>query len=102
MSGLLLVPGIVGRTLSIEELVGMLPTYRDGTRPRGRSVARRLAPILELVSRGPNGSRGRGATYRIRPPPSAEVVGRIDVDDVAICSDEEWLLEQVERMTAAK
>lgn len=80
----------------------MIPSYEDGRRPRPRAVARRMASILELVSRGPNGSRGRGATYRIKAPASIESIGRDDVNDVAIGSDEKWLLEQVERMTKGR
>jgi len=59
-----------------------------------------MRPILELVTRGPNGSRGRGATYRITPlVPHVESEARQDTDDVGIRSDPDWLLEQVERMT---
>lgn len=61
----------------------MVPDYPDGRRPRPRTVARRLSPILTLVSRGPNGSLGRGATYRVVP--SREV----GPDDIP--SDDEWL-----------
>ncbi len=102
-SELLLVPGLVGRTLPIEEIAGMLPAYPDGGRPRTRTAARRMSSILELVSRGPNGSRGNGATYRIVAPMIAsEPIGRDDVPDVVIGSDNRWLLEQVERMTKGK
>ena len=103
MSELLLVPGLVGQTLTIEELTQMVPPYPDGKRPRSRTVARRLASILELVSKGPNGSRGHGATYRVTAPPSiGGSIGRQDVVDVVIGSDAKWLLEQVERMTKGK
>lgn len=81
----------------------MVPSYAGGGRPRSRTVARRMRPILELVSRGPNGSRGRGATYKvIRPDTASETVTRTDTDDVVIGSDRDWLLEQVERMTNGK
>lgn len=100
MSELVAVPGLVGRTLSIEEIAGMVLSYPDGRRPRARTVARRLAPILELVERGPNGSKGRGASYRVLDlPPTREPIGRDDVVDTEISSDMKWLLEQVERMT---
>ena len=102
MSEVLLVPGLVGRTLTIEEFSQMVPLYPGGTRPRTRTVARRMAPILELVERGPNGSRGRGATYRIKAPVIVESAGRNDINDVVIGSDEKWLLEQIERMTKGK
>lgn len=101
MSEMLARPGLVGRTLSIEELAGMVPRYESGGRPRPRAVAKRLSPILELIERGPNGSRGRGATYRIvdRRVESTAGPARTDVEDVVIGSDTDWLLAQVERMT---
>jgi hypothetical protein len=81
----------------------MVSAYPDGRRVRPRTVSRRLAPILELIERGPNGSRGRGATYRIRPlPTQGEPSERTDVPDDVIGSDHQWLLEQVERMTGGK
>lgn len=86
-------PGMVGRVLSIEDLTQMIPSYPDGRRPRSRTVARRMSPVLELVERGPNGSRGKGATYRILPS-RAEVT-----DGEPIAKDDEWLLAAVERMT---
>ncbi len=88
-------PGMVGTTVSIEDLTRALPCYPDGRRPRPRAAARRLAPILELVSRGPNGSLGKGASYRIVEP---------DVDDIVEHGwiDEEWIAEGIERMMGQK
>ena len=57
---LLMRPGLVGQEVTIEELTEGLPCYPDGRRPRPRAAARRLRHVLELVSRGPNGSRGKG------------------------------------------
>lgn len=76
----------------------MIPDYPTGTRPRTRTIARRLEEYgaIELVERGPNGSKGKGARYRIlpeRPPtPAAEPV--IDNAD--------YLEDAVERMTKGK
>lgn len=96
-------PDLVGRTLTIEEIASRVSSYPDGRSVRPRTASRRLAPILELVERGPNGSRGRGATYRIRAlPAQADPPERDDVADVVIGSDHQWLLEQVERMTKGK
>lgn len=103
MSETLIVPGLIGRTLPIEDLTEMVPSYPDGRRPRARAVAHRMAPMLELVSRGPNGSLSRGAVYRVvSPPPVPDPVGRQDVDDVVIGCDDDWILEQIERMTKGK
>ena len=93
--------GLVGKTLSIEELTQMVPSYEGGGRPRARTVARRLRPILELVSRGPNGSLGRGATYTVRVPvadPGPETTRPdIPIDEIAPATD--WLEQAVRRMT---
>lgn len=94
--------------MTIEEITATVAAYPNGRRVRSRSVARRLRGILELIERGPNGSRGRGATYRIVAPqsPTASTTDpveiRTDVEDVVIGSDRQWLLEQVERMTGGK
>ena len=97
-------PSMVGRTMTIEELTSDIASYPDGRRVRSRTVSRRLSHILELVERGPNGSRGRGATYRILPSPGGVIPPpeRGDVTDVVIGSDKDWLLAQVERMTKGK
>jgi hypothetical protein len=95
-------PDLVGKVLPIEEIARIVPPYPDGRRPRPQAVARRLRCILELVSRGPNGSRSRGATYRILPILTPAPMPREDVGDVVIRSDHRWLLEQVERMTKGK
>lgn len=89
---------LVGATLLIADIVQTLPSYPDGRRPRPRTAARRLAPILQLVSRGPNGSLGNGATYRIVPP----IIPGLPLhtqDIVEIPHDEEWLLQSIEKMT---
>lgn len=99
MAELLSRPGMVGRELSIEELTALVPDYPDGGRPRSRAVARRLRPIIELLDRGPNGSRGRGATYRIVANVRALPVGSPDVEEDAVRPDLDWLLGAVDRMT---
>lgn len=88
-------PGMVGTTLTIEELTESLPCYPDGRRPRPRAAARRLSHVLELVSRGPNGSLGKGAVYRIVRPPEEPVIEHGMID-------EGWLRESVERMLGKK
>lgn len=95
-------PGMVGRTMTIEELTGEVPCYPDGRAPRPRTVARRLWRILELVERGSNGSLGRGATYRIVGSLRAMAVGRQDVADETVTPDNDWLMAAVERMTKGK
>ncbi len=92
-------PGMVGRTISIEELTQIIPSYPDGRRPRPRTVARRLRSMMTLVERGPNGSRGRGATYRIDGRPIEKPV---DASDDLITFDDEWLNQSVEKMTKRK
>lgn len=87
---------VVGSTFTIEEITQMWPSYPDGRRPRSRTVARRLLELnaIELVERGPNGSLGKGARYKIlpeRPSPPAGDVEQIDNDD--------YLEKAVERMT---
>ncbi len=91
--------GLVGRTLTIEELTQIVPGYPDGRRPRPRTVARRLMHVLELVQRGPGGSLGRGATYRILSPLPDRAP---DGGEAPIATDRKWLLEQVERMTGGR
>lgn len=77
-------PGWIGSLRTIEEITASLPRYPDGRSVmRGRVVARRLEPILKLVSRGPNGSLGIGALYSIVEPPPEPVVHEL-VDDVWI------------------
>lgn len=87
-------PGLVGSQLTIEAITEMVPCYPDGRQVRPRAVARRLAGILELVSRGPNGSLGRGAVYRIIRP-------RVPTPEHALV-DDEWLRLSVERMLGKK
>jgi len=86
--------------MSIEEVLVHVPCYPDGRRPRARAAARRLRPILELVERGPNGSLGRGATYRITAaaPPHPDGV-RTDIEDQGIAPADDWLADAVRRMT---
>jgi len=97
-AGLLAREDLRGRILPIEDLVTMLPDYPDGRRPRARAAARRLRRVLELVERGPNGSLGRGASYRLRPPPERPL--RVpDTSDEAIEPATDWLEDAVRRMT---
>lgn len=89
--------------MSIEELSAEVPAYPGGRRARPRTVARRLRRILELVERGPNGSLGRGATYRVVGSLRATAaVGRQDVADETVVPADDWLLAAVERMTKGK
>lgn len=94
--------GMVGRTLSIEELAEALPRYPSGGRVRPRAAAKRLRPILELVSRGPNGSLGRGAVYTIKPQgepsPQSQLI-RTDTPDEEVPVDANWLELSIKRMT---
>ena len=91
--------GLVGRTLTIEELTQLIPSYPDGRRPRPRAVARRLGRVLRLVERGPNGSRGRGARYQVVPPPPPIDAGRADVPPDEVATDHDYIAAAVERMT---
>jgi hypothetical protein len=85
-----------GKTLTVEELTQFIPPYPDGRRARPRTVARRLRRVLELVSRGPNGSRGKGATYRVMLPEAPKPVIEADC---TVASDDDWLQQSIERMT---
>lgn len=91
--------GIVeGETYTSEKLAELVPAYPDGRRPRPRAVVRRLAPMLQLVERGPNGSLSRGATYRIVVPPPVP-----DEDpSEKLATDDDWLMQAVEKMTTPK
>jgi hypothetical protein len=97
-------PTMVGKVVTIEELSQMdVVKYEGGASPRGRTVARRLKPILELLERGPNGSLGIGAIYRIKSREVAEISsGRSDIDDNEISVASDWLQESIERMTKGK
>lgn len=95
-------PGMFGSVLSIEEIAALVPSYPDGGRPRARAVARRLRPILELVDRGPNGSLGRGATYRIVSNVRARPVGEASVSEDVLAPDMDWLMKSVKRMTGER
>lgn len=90
-------PGMVGKVVSIEELTQTLPDYPDGRRPRAKAASRRLRKILELVERGPNGSRSRGATYRIVDLDMPEVV--VPDDDVPKDQNDDYLEQAIRRMT---
>lgn len=57
---------IVGKVFSIEDLCKLIPLYPDGRKVRPRTIPRRLKKILELVSRGPNRSLGRGSFFKIK------------------------------------
>lgn len=85
---------LVGRHLTMEELTQIVPDYPDGRRPRPRTVARRLAPVLTLITRGPNGSLGRGSTWSVVP--------NREVGPDEILTDEEWLLEAAERAAGGR
>ena len=63
---------LVDTLVTCEGLVALIEgsPLSDGRRVRTMNVVRRLAPMLELVERGPNRSLSRGATYRIVRPPS--------------------------------
>jgi hypothetical protein len=88
---------LVGSIYTIEEISQMIPSYPDGRRPRPRTVARRLNELqaLELIERGPNGSLGREARYKILPErpqaPAEDVEPMLD--------NAEFLANAVERMT---
>lgn len=86
---------LVGMTISIEELTEGLPCYPDGRRPRPRAAARRLRSVLQLVERGPNGSLGKGAKYRIVTAPDDKPPEHQLIDD-------EWLRQSVERIVGKK
>lgn len=76
----------------------MIPDYPDGRRPRQRTVARRMLELgaIQLLERGPNGSLGKGATYRILPEqPPAPAAG-------PVVENEDYLAKAVERMTRTK
>lgn len=86
---------LVGKELTIEEVTAMLPCYPDGRRPRPRAAARRLKAVLKLVSRGPNGSLGKGAVYKVVKPQEQPAVEHPLID-------EEWLRQSVERIIGKK
>lgn len=91
---------LVGRTMSIEDILAEVPSYPDGRRPRTRTAARRLRSVLELVERGPNGSLGRGAVYRIVSSAPLPRAGRDDIEDEGIAPATDWLADAVRRMTS--
>lgn len=72
----------------LAELIQELP-QSNGRKVRPMAAVRRLAPMLELVERGPNGSRSRGATYRIVTPPPREAL-EMGSDD--------WLKAAIDKM----
>jgi hypothetical protein len=86
-----------GKTLTIEELAQTISSYPDGRPIRPRTVARRLRSVLRLVSRGPNGSLGRGAVYTVVPLPPPE-----EMTEDSIPTDLEWLEMAVEKMIGKK
>ena len=91
-SALTSMPGLMGKVVSVDELVALIVGLpgADPPRVRNHTVVRRLRPILELVERGPNGSLSRGASYRIvQPPPPPEP------DEFL---NERWLIDAADRM----
>jgi hypothetical protein len=88
----------VGSVLPIEEIAQKVPAYPDGRRPVPRTVARRLLEYgaIELVERGPNGAKGRGAKYKVLSRPS--IAHPIE----SIVENSDYLREAVERMTGEK
>ena len=103
MSEIISKDGMVGKIISIEELSQMISRYPTGGAVRPRTVARRLRQILELVERGPNGSLGKGATYKIvNLPAPLESIARSDTIDDEIKCDNDWLEQSIERMTRKK
>lgn len=87
------------KAYTIDEITQMIPDYPDGRRPKPRTVARRLLEYgaIELVERGPNGSLGKGAKYKILPerslPPAA---------GSEMIENSDYLEQAVERMTRGK
>lgn len=90
---------LVGKHLSIEDITQTLPKYPDGRSIRPRTAARRLLEYgaIELVERGPNGSKGKGAKYKILPerPLTPEM-------DSELIQNSDYLEQAVERMTKGK
>lgn len=76
----------------------MCPMYPDGRTVRPRAAARRLLEMnaIELIERGPNGSLGRGAKYKVLPEPSLAPAGDPVVENA------DYLEKAVERMTREK
>ncbi len=86
-----------GTMVTPDDLVALIPQDPNKPKTMRRAVVRRLAPMLELVSRGPNGSRSIGAIYRIvrpptKPPSSADEIG----------TDDDFLAHAAARMTGGK
>lgn len=98
MSEIISRPGMVGTTMSIEALTEMIPDYPDGRRPKTATTAHRMEPVLELVQRGPNGSLGRGAIYKIIGDGRTLPAGDPEVSDENIAPAMDWLNEAVDRM----
>lgn len=89
---------LVGKELSIEVITQTLPRYPDGRKIRSRTAARRLIEYgaMVLVERGPNGSLGKGAKYKILPEPSLAPAAEPVVENA------DYLAKAVERMTTEK
>lgn len=92
-------PPVFPQGVTIEQLSACIQSYPDGRRPKPRTVARRLLEYgaIELVERGPNGSLGNGAKYKILPerslPPAM---------DSEMIENSDYLEKAVERMTKGK
>lgn len=84
--------------LTIESITQMIPAYPDGRKPRPRTVARRLTELqaIELVERGPNGSRGKEAKYKILSAPTLPTAEEPFIDN------NDFLEQAVQRMTKGR
>lgn len=57
----------VSEIVTIEEIIKWMPPYKNGSAPFGKTIAAALSHRLEIVERGPNGSLGKGARFKILP-----------------------------------
>lgn len=85
-----------GKELTIEQIYELVPNYPNGFRPKIRTASRRLKKILELLERGPNGSRSVQAVYKILP------MRKQIVAEEPIMHDEEWIKSAINAMIAKK
>lgn len=92
----------IGKVFTIEEIAALVPKYPDGRSVRPRAASRRLKPILELISRGPNGSLGKGATYKIIGKPVKVEVKMNSAETNVILSDDEYIQASIARIIGEK